>query len=172
MMRFAYEIARQRIAAQNAERAVARAPVGPRMSPADFAPSNPNVWGSGPTGDDAQLEYMQKRQAIMDMDQAGRPAPQRMVSGPGVTPGYVSNPNAMDASQRQAFLPSSSSFYDPEAEGRGKAKYEAEQRSGQATSNEGRAIAASGKTGQEQRIAELQRLGFSNQQIAAIMGGR
>jgi hypothetical protein len=170
MMRLAYEIARRRVAANRAPAAPRLASAGPRMSPADYA--TPSPWGVGPSGIDSELANAEKRSRIIDLEQANRPAPQRMVSGPGVTPGYVSNPNAMDASQRQAYLPSSSSFYDPEAEGRAKAKYEAEQRSGQQTSSQGRAAAEQGRNPQEQRIAELQRMGFTNPEIAQILGGR
>ena len=108
MMRLAYEIARQRMAQQQQAASPRMAPMTAQRQAPTYAPSNPNVWGSGPTGIDAELEGMQKRQAIMDLEQAGRPAPQRMMHGAGINPGYVTNPNAMDASQRRDFLPQSS----------------------------------------------------------------
>lgn len=50
---------------------------------------------------------------------ARAPAPMKMVQGAQIMPGYVMDPNAMSAIQRQMFLPGSSGFADPGSAGLG-----------------------------------------------------
>jgi hypothetical protein len=58
------------------------------------------------------LRQEAERQGLMtQVQQAGqarRPAPMRMVHGPGIIPGQTMDVNAMSATQRQLFLPSAS----------------------------------------------------------------
>lgn len=54
---------------------------------------------------DHNFRRAQQRDAILQMQARQNPAPLRMVTGPGITPGYVHDTNAFNAYQRQAYLP-------------------------------------------------------------------
>lgn len=69
---------------------------------------------SGTAGPDAQARYMGQRAAIIGADEASRPAPLvYRPATPGTTGGWQKDINAMDAHQRDMFLPSGSSFQGP-----------------------------------------------------------
>lgn len=56
------------------------------------------------------LRNAQIRAEILRLKAMENPAPMRMVTGAGITPGYMMDVNAMNAYQRQAYLPTGSSF--------------------------------------------------------------
>lgn len=64
---------------------------------------------------DENFKRAQQRDALLQMQARQNPAPMRMVTGPGIIPGYVQDTNAMNAYQRQAYLPKESAqAYGPE----------------------------------------------------------
>lgn len=94
---------------------IAAAPM--RAMAADRLTPAPAERDSGKSAIDQQLEYAAKRDALLQMQARQNPAPMRMVTGPGIIPGYVQDTNAMNAYQRQAYLPQgSSASYSPGSE--------------------------------------------------------
>jgi hypothetical protein len=98
--------------------APAPAPVAMRSAPA------PQPTYAGPTGEEAglgretarlQLEALRNRVAAekAQQDAMANPAPMRVVSGFNMTPGYMQDPNAMNAYQRQAYLPQGAGMAGP-----------------------------------------------------------
>jgi hypothetical protein len=86
------------------------------------APSRDEM-ASGPSPIDKQLAYAQKEDQLLQMQARQNPAPMRMVTGAGIIPGYVPDTNAMNAYQRQAYLPQGSTqVYGPEHEGAARKK--------------------------------------------------
>src|SRR5690349_9715145 len=70
------------------------------------------------------------------------PAPLRMVTGPGVIPGYVQDVNAMNAYQRQAYLPQNAgASYSPGVVGRAANEAESQQAFDRTTQDPYRRIA-------------------------------
>ena len=63
------------------------------------------------------MDALRDRDEIMQMQARQNPAPMRMVTGAGITPGYVMDTNAMNAYQRQAYLPQNSTRAFTPAEG-------------------------------------------------------
>jgi hypothetical protein len=57
-----------------------------------------------------QLERARERDELLQMQARQNPAPTRLVSGPQIIPGTVMDPSAMNAYQRDAYLPKGSSF--------------------------------------------------------------
>lgn len=55
------------------------------------------------------MDVARERDELLQMQARQQPAPMRMVTGAGITPGYVMDTNAMNAYQRQAYLPQGSS---------------------------------------------------------------
>ena len=84
---------RRRIAAENAAKYRANAPQvgGPQMNPAD-----------------QHLADLQRALEIKKIQTAMRPAPQKMLTGPQIIPGYVDDPSAMSGIARQMYLPQGS----------------------------------------------------------------
>lgn len=103
LLRFAYQLALARRA-----RAMG---AGGGMGAAPRAAAAPT-----PVSHDDRLEDPLERQAkesalrrsIMENDAAEQQAPQRMVTGAGIVPGYTMDPNMMSAIQRKLFLPNQS----------------------------------------------------------------
>jgi hypothetical protein len=58
-----------------------------------------------PTPSEAAAQRAALEQIIMRSQAASNPPPMRLVTGAGVNPGYVLDPNAMNAYQRQLYLP-------------------------------------------------------------------
>ena len=85
----------RRIAAENAAKYRANAPQvgGPQMNPAD-----------------QHLADLQRALEIKKIQTAMRPAPQKMLTGPQIIPGYVDDPSAMSGIGRQMYLPQGSSM--------------------------------------------------------------
>lgn len=112
MVAFAYQVARARIANQQAQgasdagrQAAASRPVV-MQAPAPARQEQP-VESSGAR----QARQAEERARIIAADEASRPAPMTYLpSGPGITGGYVMDPRAMDANQRRIFLPQGESF--------------------------------------------------------------
>lgn len=72
---------------------------------------------------DENFKRAQQRDALLQMQARQNPAPMRMVTGPGIIPGYVQDTNAMNAYQRQAYLPKESAqAYGPEDERRARTR--------------------------------------------------
>lgn len=59
---------------------------------------------------DRNFRSQVQRDQILQMQARQNPAPTRLVSGPQIIPGTVMDPNAMNAYQRQAYLPNAASF--------------------------------------------------------------
>lgn len=59
------------------------------------------------------LAQLQKSAQIAQLQALTSPPPMRMVSGPGIVPGYMPDVNAMSGIQRQTFLPQGSSIEAP-----------------------------------------------------------
>jgi hypothetical protein len=89
-----------------------------------FAPQPMNTGQSisGPAGSasDRLLHARQNRAEILKMQAAEQPPPMQYVTGAGVVPGWMQDPNAMNAYQRQAYLPQSSEA-NPQADAAGQA---------------------------------------------------
>lgn len=66
-----------------------------------------------PSMQEQDARTMALRDAELQRQAMQNPAPMRMVTGPGVIPGYVQDVNAMNAYQRRAYLPNSSGVGDP-----------------------------------------------------------
>lgn len=81
-----------------ARRAAAAAPSRRKASPGHESPG----------GIDGQLDYMEKRARLLQMQAMEQPQPLRMVSGPGIVPGYMPDTLAMNGMQRQVYLPKGS----------------------------------------------------------------
>lgn len=70
----------------------------------------------------SDLERAKERDELLQIQARQQPPPMRMVTGPGITPGYVMDVNAMNAYQRAAYLPSNSTVaYGPQDAARAKA---------------------------------------------------
>ena len=67
-----------------------------------------SVFGASPSGIDEEAKNAALRRSIIENEQAVRPAPQRIMHGAGVVPGYVMDALAMNQAQREAFLPKGS----------------------------------------------------------------
>jgi len=91
---------------------------GPMMRGADSgrAGSDSGRLGGG-NSQDQYMKMLRERDDIMQMQARQNGAPMRMVTGAGITPGYVMDTNAMNAYQRQAYLPSGSAMIAPGAAG-------------------------------------------------------
>jgi hypothetical protein len=63
-----------------------------------------------------QVAGLPGREAILRAQAAESGPPLRMVSGPGIIPGYMPDTTRMNAYQRDLYLPQSSSMMDPRAE--------------------------------------------------------
>lgn len=95
LLRFAYEMA-QRRGSQQPQAMSVSAPAPPVQA----------LQASDPM--DEEVRAMDARRRILEDQEAERPAPMRMVTGAGIVPGYVMDPNAMSANQRKMFLPQGS----------------------------------------------------------------
>lgn len=58
----------------------------------------------------SRLEQMEESARMAQLQAMMAPPPMRMVSGPGIIPGYMPDVNAMNYYQRQAYLPKESSM--------------------------------------------------------------
>lgn len=73
---------------------------------------------------DENFKRAQQRDALLQMQARQNPAPMRMVTGPGIIPGYVQDTNAMNAYQRQAYLPQAAGRQlAPEDEARARTRF-------------------------------------------------
>jgi hypothetical protein len=90
-------------------RPAAAAPVGLRMAPMAMDEGRQGR-DSGYDLQDENFKRAKQRDALLQMQARQNPAPTRLVSGPQIIPGTVMDPNAMNAYQREAYLPSGSSF--------------------------------------------------------------
>lgn len=126
-------VIRKKLAAANAPAPVAtHAPsAGPApMAQPQYKPLPSNMqpgggWSGG--GAKSQLQMAQERDQILQMQARQNPAPMRMVTGPGIIPGYVMDTNAMNAYQRAAYLPNNAAAaYGPEDSARAQGEYDDE----------------------------------------------
>lgn len=100
---------REAQAASQPRMAASRNPMGASESRRPASPPEGAYWGRDPrTSIKTNMDHLRDRDEIMQMQAAQQPAPMRMVTGPGVTPGYVMDPNAMNAYQRELYLPKNS----------------------------------------------------------------
>lgn len=63
---------------------------------------------AAPRGPERQLESMRRTAEMKRLQAEMGPMPTKMLFGPGIVPGRVADINAMNAYQRQLFLPQSS----------------------------------------------------------------
>ena len=86
---------RRRMQAENRARFSKPAPTlgGPQLNPAD-----------------QHLADLQRGLEIQKIQTAMRPAPQKMLTGPQINPGWVDDPSAMSGISRQMYLPQGSSM--------------------------------------------------------------
>lgn len=76
------------------------------------------------SGPEQLLQHLRQRDEIMQQQARQNPAPMRMMTGPGITPGYVMDTNAMNAYQRQAYLPKESAqAFGPEDDRRARTQF-------------------------------------------------
>lgn len=67
------------------------------------------------------MDHLQDEAKAAQLRAVSGPPPMRVVSGPGIVPGYMPDVNAMSGAQRQMFLPNNSQG-DPDADARGEAQ--------------------------------------------------
>lgn len=70
----------------------------------------PQLGGQAMNGDEQRLRQLQIGAEIAKLQAASAPAPTKMISGPQIIPGQVLDPMAMNAYQRQLYLPQGASM--------------------------------------------------------------